>query len=154
MGRRGYETLEACFEAHVFRADELGCWLWLGALSKKTRYGLLNYKDKNYLAHKVAYELYIEDIPSGLVLDHLCRVRFCCNPWHLEPVTTQINNLRGVGFAATNAAKTHCPAGHAYEENNVRLLRKGNGVLRGCKACHRIREAKRRARKAEVRLSQ
>ena len=34
-------------------------------------------------SHRFAYELLVGPIPAGLVLDHLCRVRNCCNPAHL-----------------------------------------------------------------------
>lgn len=83
-------------------------------------------------AHRVAYELLIGPIAAGLELDHLCRTHACVNPAHLEPVTGQVNLLRGVGFPATNAAKTHCPQGHEYTAENTYWSKKGQ---RGCRAC-------------------
>src|ERR1051326_2493639 len=38
-------------------------------------------------AHRFVYELLVGPVPDGLVLDHLCRVKNCVNPAHLEPVT-------------------------------------------------------------------
>ena len=54
-------------------------------------------------AHRWSYQHHIGPVPEGLVLDHLCRVRHCVNPDHLEPVTSRENTLRGEGFAAVNA---------------------------------------------------
>ncbi|WP_396092344.1 HNH endonuclease, partial [Erwinia amylovora] len=55
----------------------------------------------------------IGPIPDGLVLDHLCRVRRCCNPDHLEPVGFVENVRRGdAGKHGFNTGKTHCPKGH------------------------------------------
>jgi hypothetical protein len=45
--------------------------------------------------HRVVYVLLVGEIPEGLILDHKCRVRWCCNPEHLEPVTVQVNTIRG-----------------------------------------------------------
>jgi HNH endonuclease len=105
-----------CWEGAVARIDfdgPGGCWLWRGYVSKSTGYGGLGIR--GLLAHRLIYEELIGPIPKGLQIDHLCRVRRCVNPWHLEPVTRKVNILRGEGRAALNARKTACPKGHAYD---------------------------------------
>lgn len=79
---------------------ELGpCWLWTGGQNAHPsgNYGRAwDRAKKVYVyAHRVAYEALAGPIPDGLDLDHLCRVRLCVNPLHLEPVTRQVNLLRG-----------------------------------------------------------
>lgn len=126
------------------------CWLWKGSLSRGG-YGYLH-KRKNWggryrLAHRFAYELIVGAIPDGLVLDHLCRVRNCVNPAHLEPVTSWENTLRGkkVGSAA-NALKTHCVNGHEFDLLNTYHT----GGQRECKTCRKIQRSvpEQRARRA------
>lgn len=81
-----------------------GCWLWCGA---KTHNG---YPHSNRgRVHRVVYEAIRGPIPAGLELDHLCRVRCCVNPWHMEAVTTRENTLRNTGPTAAHARKTACP---------------------------------------------
>lgn len=63
-------------------------------------------------AHRGAYEAAKGLIPEGLVIDHLCRVRWCCNPEHLEAVTNKENILRGESPPARNARKERCDLGH------------------------------------------
>jgi len=46
-------------------------------------------------AHRVSYALLKGPLVDGLDLDHLCRVRPCVNPDHLEQVTHLVNMLRG-----------------------------------------------------------
>jgi HNH endonuclease len=77
------------------------CWEWGAAHFQQTGYALLCIKSSDSkwrptVAHRIAYELFIADIPPGLVIDHLCRNRGCVNPWHMEPVTHAVNNLRGL----------------------------------------------------------
>jgi hypothetical protein len=60
-------------------------------------------------AHRRAYERVHGPIPEGLVLDHLCRNRWCCNPEHLQPVSNMENILRGESPPARNARKQCCP---------------------------------------------
>ena len=83
----------------------------------------------NVYAHRAAYELFVGPIPSGYEIDHLCRVRDCVNPDHLEAVTRRENLLRGDTFAATHAAKTECPRGHPYDTITAQGARR-------CSICH------------------
>lgn len=47
--------------------------------------------------HEITYEAFIGPIPDGHELDHVeCQQTMCCNPWHVEPVTHQINMSRAV----------------------------------------------------------
>lgn len=114
---------------------ENGCWIYTGKLGKNG-YGYIGVDGKTKLAHRVSYELSIGPIPEGLQLDHLCRVRSCINPDHLEPVTNRENGLRGISFAAQNVVKTHCPLGHPYDDDNTRVRSTKYGwQRRDCKAC-------------------
>jgi predicted transcriptional regulator len=71
-----------------------GCWIWLGHI-KKNGYGSLTIGEKNFQAHRLSYEAHVGKIPEDKVLDHKCKLRCCCNPDHLEPVTQRENFLRG-----------------------------------------------------------
>ena len=77
------------------RGYKTKCWIWLRRIND-SGYGLAtrNGKEKQR-AHRVVYEMVKGKIPVGLTLDHLCRVRCCVNPSHLEPVTTGVNTRRG-----------------------------------------------------------
>ena len=118
-----------------------GCWEWHGA-NTGTGYGQVRHDGRNQLAHRVAFEHYIGAIPDALELDHLCRNRACCNPAHLEPVTHIENTRRGRharGGHHHNGAKTHCPAGHPYDEANTYWTPSAG---RQCRACRRERGAR------------
>jgi hypothetical protein len=85
------------------------------------------------LAHRFVYEQLGGLIPPGLQLDHRCRLRACVNPAHLEPVTARENLLRGATVTAANAAKTHCHAGHVFDDENTYR----RGEWRYCRPCRR-----------------
>lgn len=107
-----------------------GCWLWNGSLTDG--YGSFYLDGRNRKAHIASYVIFVGSVPEGKVLDHLCRIRDCVNPEHLEPVTQQVNVLRGEGIAAVNARKTHCKNGHEFTPENIYWFR----GLRYCRACH------------------
>lgn len=122
--------------------DDNGCWIWQGNVSGPG-YGTLNLAGKSRLAHRISYELFIGHIPEGLDLDHLCRVRRCINPNHLEPVTRKVNLHRGETWK-WRLDKLTCKYGHPLEGSN---LRKGKGRERICIACDNRRSRERNARR-------
>jgi hypothetical protein len=120
------------------RTDRSGeCWLWLGGYLKDG-YGQISIASKLWLAHRASFTIFRGPIPPTLQLDHLCRVRACVNPDHLEPVTNAENCRRGTG------AKTHCVNGHEFTVENTYTDRK-NGH-RHCRECNRLWKADGRPR--------
>lgn len=112
-----------------------GCWLWTGVV-RKDGYGQINMplngmKKRTRMAHLFAYEAFVGEVPDRLELDHLCRMRCCVNPDHLEPVTRKENVRRVVSPCAQQMAKTHCPKGHPYSGDNLYQT----SYSRYCRAC-------------------
>jgi hypothetical protein len=139
------------FLAKVAPPDGSGCVTWTGATSRG--YGRFRDGTKTFLAHRWAYETFVGPIPDGLELDHLCRNPGCVNPDHLEPVTGRENKHRGNTIAAANAAKTHCPAGHLYDDANTIVQPKPWGVSRKCRTCKQARDREYDARRRLKRAS-
>lgn len=125
-----------------------GCWRLrsrngptrLLSPKRSTGYIELSWKYERHLAHRLVYVEIVGEIPSGMELDHLCRNRACVRPkWsgdpggHVETVTHQENNNRGVGISANNARKAECNNGHAFTEQNTYLYR-GSRHCRSCRA--------------------
>jgi hypothetical protein len=124
------------------------CWVWQGYTCEG--YGRIGFKRpdgtwRTMLNHRAAYQTLVGPIPVGADIDHLCRVRACWNPWHLDPVTRTVNIKRGLGpqtAANMQRAKTHCPQGHPYDETNTAR----RGRRRHCRTCERDRARRNRER--------
>lgn len=156
--RRGYiprKSTEDRFWGYVDKSGTDGCWQWTG-VKMPAGYGVFGAYRRNVMAHRFSYEEVVGPIPPGLHLDHLCRNTSCVNPDHLEPVTPAVNVLRGVGFAALNARKTHCKSGHEFTPENTYIRPDRSG--RDCLECRRIigrertlrERAKREAERAPI----
>ena len=156
-------------------APHLGnCWLWTGSRDRKGYGHFYSVSTSSNLAHRWSYEDAYGPMPDGLQSDHLCRVTSCVRPSHIEAVTSKVNTERGLvpiilpeRFRAYNKrlreagqlspgsikirdmelAKTHCPAGHPYDEENTYRAKRG----RACRACHRRKE---RERQNRIRVTQ
>ncbi len=107
---------------------------WLRTISNKGGYSRFKINGKKIQAHVFSFVLAGGVIPLGFQLDHLCRVRNCVRPSHLEAVTCKQNILRGIGNAAINARKTQCKRGHPLNETNTIFLKDGS---RECRKCRR-----------------
>ena len=125
---------------------DTGCWLFTGS-TNAGGYGQIELPPENghrrgTTTHRVVYETLVGPVPSGLELDHVrergCRHRHCCNPAHLEPVTSRENTLRGDGPAAQRARQTHCKRGHDLNDPTV-AYRNRHGQ-RVCRWCRNIRK--------------
>jgi hypothetical protein len=126
------------FWQNVSKTDT--CWHWTGShypkgYGRATMFGTEG-------AHRVAYILANGSIPKGLQIDHLCRVKGCVNPDHLEAVTPAVNTQRGLTphliteyNRRRGAERTHCPNGHPYSGDN--LMVEASTGKRRCRTCRR-----------------
>jgi hypothetical protein len=149
MPNRIYGTVAERFYPKVSPPDSQGCKLWTGALDGGG-YGHFMTKDGVRGAHKIAYEMEIGPVPSGLHLDHRCHTedltcvdspckhRRCVNASHLEPVTQAENNRRG-----HRTPKTHCVRNHPFSESSTYTTKRGQ---RQCRECRREWKRERRRR--------
>lgn len=120
------------------------CWEWTGARNREG-YGITTLSGRRHTAHRAVWLLLRGPMPPGLEPDHLCRVRHCVSPHHLEPVTHRENCRRG-RIGAYLRERDRCQRGHPYD---LRTPRDRKGA-RLCRACSRIRTARRRRQLQEV----
>lgn len=123
------------------------CWEWRGSLSWDG-YGYAHLtiakgKYANLRAHRLFYQLLIDDIPKGLQCDHVCENRSCVNPMHIELTTPNINNSRSLSPTAINKVKTHCASGHEFTDANTYLHITATKRERQCRMCRKIAQWKR-----------
>ena len=133
------ERLLARFWAKVNKTPT--CWLWTGS-GTLDGYGQLYVDGRKNYVHRISYEIHVGRVPDGLVLDHLCRVRRCVNPAHLEAVTNRENVLRGA-----IPSSTVCVNGHERTAGNIDASR----GWRECLLCKRNRDTKKNAIRSERR---
>lgn len=119
------------FWAKVSGGDVETCWVWMGALGGHG-YGHFNPPHDQVPAHRWSYASLVGDIPDGLVLDHLCCNKRCVNPWHLDPVTHQVNIRRAL---ASDFSESYCAHGHEWAAEPP-YIRPRDGK-RMCRACRR-----------------
>lgn len=129
------------------RVDKSGgddaCWPWLGQV-RPNGYGIVKFVHEGVAHHTCAHRLafllgggrFTDESP---VVDHLCRNRCCCNPRHLEAVSTKLNNQRGL----SGQLRVACPQGHALDGWH-------GGGYRYCKECARQRATRNRRRKVAL----
>ena len=104
------------------------CWLWLADVNPDG-YGRVKIAGRKELAHRVAYLLSRGEILLSLEIDHLCQIKHCVNPDHLEVVTHTENMRRSKPHNNGRASKTHCFYNHEYTTENTRMY-KGRRICR------------------------
>jgi hypothetical protein len=121
-----------------------GCWLWrehVGNCGYALVRPYLHGKNRTMLAHRLSYELFKGPIPMGLTIDHLCRVKSCVNPAHLEAVSNRVNQFRNPqSLTGNNSRKICCLHGHPFSGANLYM----HGTNRHCRACRRANSQQRK----------
>lgn len=130
----------------VYVASE--CWVYQGGIGS-AGYGIAGDGGVSDLAHRVVYRAEVGTIPDGFDIDHLCWVKACVRPSHLEAVTRMENLHRRDRQYGIYSAATHCKSGHPFDEQSTYNFK--NGRSRYCRECHRLTEAGRRARQKKER---
>lgn len=87
------DQVYAYFDLNTEKRQD-GCWIWNGPKDRHG-YGVIKIWGKMKRCHRVSKERAHGTIPEGMVIDHICRVRSCVNPLHLEIVTRSENVIRG-----------------------------------------------------------
>lgn len=123
---------------------EGGCLIWTGAKTDKGYGRFRNAAGKTEQPHCFFWKHVNGPVPTGLELDHLCKHPDCCWPDHLEPVTHS-ENLNRSSARFHNLSKTHCPHGHAYDEENTLIGKSGSRFCRMCQT-----QAMRKRRKVSI----
>lgn len=117
------------------------CWFWRGKVDDG--YGRFYIKGHHYGVHQLSLRvLKNEEIIPGLVVDHTCHKRNCCNPDHLEQVTHSQNSRRRVSVTDL----TVCVNGHSLigedAETHIstrRTRHSGDVPSVTCKVCNSVR---------------
>jgi hypothetical protein len=113
------------------------CWRWLGAHKRDGR-PVLNQK----YVYRILYERERGPLPQGRDTHHSCERSWCINPWHVEPMThSEHMKIHGNPY---QAHKTHCKAGHPFDEANTHRWKN----RRFCRACNRASVAASKERRA------
>lgn len=124
LNSRQIQALTRQCQYHTVEANS--CWRWSGNIAPNG-YGRFRLQARQYYAHRYYFEFYKHKLHEKLVIDHLCKNRWCVNPEHLEEVTIYTNTLRGTAYN-----KPTCPKGHEYTVTNTVRDYKG---ARRCKQC-------------------
>lgn len=126
--------------ASKIAVDASGCWLWTASI-RPDGYGQLNVvidgKKTVRVAHRIVYMELVGAIDPALQLDHLCRVRHCVNPEHVEQVPQKVNLARGESPTAINGRKEVCPrcdSEYTYTARGYRRCRPC--AIRTCREYH------------------
>jgi hypothetical protein len=128
--------LDVRFWAKVIKTDS--CWLWTGKMDDG--YGRHGFRNKQYLVHRMVFAVLKEKIIDNLQVDHLCKVRNCLNPEHLEQVTSKENTRRGLS-KLFNTDPDLCPYGHDYDVDLPGKIL-GGPMYKHCSTCRGGKRAK------------
>ena len=113
------------------------CWIWQLQIDRDG-YGRVWNPGGSRLAHRARFEAAGGVVPEGHELDHLCRVRSCINPEHMEPVRHAQNVHRGhrakLTWEAVDAIRAAAASGishtviavqHSISTANVTMIVRG-----------------------------
>lgn len=115
MGSGYYKRLDTTerFSKKVQKGDY--CWNWIAARNK-LGYGVISYKGRPVLAHRLSFLLFKGEIPQGYCVCHTCDNPICVKPEHLW-LGTHKENMRD------KALKGRARSPKGEEKPNAKLTR-------------------------------
>lgn len=91
--RSDYEKAVWSFWSQIDIRGKDECWDWRGA-KNNVGYGCFRLNGVFWMAHRFMYRIKTgEEIPTGMVIRHMCNRPMCCNPNHLV-IGTSLDNSR------------------------------------------------------------
>lgn len=112
----------------LFEENDEGCHIWQRAKNSRG-YGVIWHDGKVRLAHRVAFFLDRGRWPlEGLVVDHICGVKACVNPRHLQELTNSANLRRAIprGTPEVEAKRARWRKADAKRRGNYRCTEGGD----------------------------
>ena len=145
-GRRRSSTLTIAehLSAGLVRMPN-GCLEWTEDTYRRG-YGRISFNGKSVRTHRLAWELANGPIPEGIYICHRCDNPPCCDVTHLfmgTPAENHADMITKGRYVSNQAARTHCPQGHEYDEANTYTW----SGHRCCRACHKASEQRRKAKR-------
>lgn len=144
-------TEQPCSEWGLSQGLTTPCHIFQGYIGENG-YGQVGLNGKVVGVHVYVWEITNGKIEKGMMIDHVCHVRPCCNLGHLRNVTPKQNTTENVVGAVwqKNLDKTHCPHGHEYAPSNTYRNARGG---RRCKICAKANAKSRKRRLRQERMA-
>jgi hypothetical protein len=117
--------------------DKNGCLIW--HLSKYKRgYGIVMLNGRPTSTHRASYALRYGEIPSKMLIHHICENPSCLNTQHLKMVSAKEHRKISPN---RYGSKKYCKNGHKFtKRNTIFTIAKRKSTpytYRRCRECHR-----------------
>jgi hypothetical protein len=131
------------YEDDPYATAQGQCWLWNGGEGHES-YGRFRIFGQWQQAHRIAYKDFGKKLTDDQVIDHLCRIRGCVNPAHLEATTQLVNVQRN-----SRTQREACINGHLYTDKTLVTSERNGRTFCRCRTCESTQRAEQyQARKA------
>ena len=123
------------FWSRVERASSNECWLWVGPKNRDgyscPYLGRIGKTPHKTFGHRAVWRMLRGEIPDRMTIDHLCLVKHCVNPDHMQIVTNESNVE--LGAVVQGERSTECRRGHPRTPENTHYMKN----QRTCAVCRR-----------------